>query len=107
MNFEDSSYWASTWRAPLPGTWLFHFGIGKQDYTGPFEEFLIAYAWPVRDGDVAAADADLDGIPDGQDNCINVANGPTITDAGGKIVSSIPMATAMATSVTETSTATT
>jgi PKD repeat protein len=28
-------------------------------------------------------DADGDGVPDSQDNCINKANGPTIPDAGG------------------------
>ena len=31
------------------------------------------------------ADSDSDGIPDTDDNCINVANGPLIPDAGGNV----------------------
>ena len=55
-NHKIGSYWSRTGRAPLPGTaWLFTTGIGKQDFTGPLEEILVAYAWVVRDGDVAGS----------------------------------------------------
>jgi len=57
-NFANGSYWSSTRRAPLPGVaWLFNFtadGLGKQDFTGPLEDLLVAFAVAVRDGDVAA-----------------------------------------------------
>jgi hypothetical protein len=39
------------------------------------------------DGNVAIApvpDADGDGVPDTDDNCILVANGTTLADAGGE-----------------------
>ena len=51
-NVEPFSYWSETSRAPLFGAWLFHFGLGKQDFTGPFEDTLLGFVWPVRDGDV-------------------------------------------------------
>jgi hypothetical protein len=63
VNLLGISYWSNTGNAPLPGAWLFHLGIGKQDYTGSLEERLDALAWPVRNGDVA-----LPECSDGMDN---------------------------------------
>jgi hypothetical protein len=58
VNFTSGYYWSGTGRAPFPGVaWLFYFaaaGTGKQDFTGPFEDLLVAFAGAVRDGDVAA-----------------------------------------------------
>ncbi|MBU1191586.1 MAG: VCBS repeat-containing protein [Gammaproteobacteria bacterium] len=52
-NFKGSSYWYST---PVAGdaiAWLFTFGIGMQNYTGPTASMLTSFAWAVREGDVA------------------------------------------------------
>ena len=58
INFKPTAYWTGTGRAPMPGhAWTFAFGVGTgegiQDHTGALEEHLVAFAWAVRDGDVA------------------------------------------------------
>lgn len=58
INFKPTAYWTGTGRAPIPGhAWTFAFGVGPgkgiQDHTGALEEGLVAFAWAVRDGDVA------------------------------------------------------
>jgi len=63
INIRIAEYWYENARAPLPGlAWIFQFRFGKQDRSGPFEELLLAYVWPVRDGDVANQPA---GVPAG------------------------------------------
>lgn len=58
INFKPTAYWTETGRAPMPGhAWTFAFGVGAgegiQDHTGVLEDGLVAFAWAVRDGDVA------------------------------------------------------
>lgn len=77
VNFQGTAYWTNTERTPLPGTaWLFGFGPppegGKQDHTGALEDALTAFAWAVRDGDVAADPSVL------QDDRVVVATGGTV-----------------------------
>lgn len=58
INFKPTAYWTGTSRAPIPGhAWTFAFSMnaGIQDHTGALEEGLVAFAWAVRDGDVATA----------------------------------------------------
>jgi hypothetical protein len=54
VNVVNEAYWCQNARAPFSGlVWVFQFRLGKQDHTGPYEELLLGYPWPVRDGDVA------------------------------------------------------
>lgn len=89
VNFRGTAYWTNTERTPFPGTaWLFGFGPppegGKQDHTGSLEDALTAFAWAVRDGDVAANPSVL------QDDRAVVTTGGTVAvnvmanDAGGE-----------------------
>lgn len=54
----------------------------------PLHSFRIitgsyAYAAIIPESSTGDVDSDGDGIPDDQDNCIDMANGPAIPDAGG------------------------
>ncbi|MEN8763507.1 MAG: thrombospondin type 3 repeat-containing protein, partial [Thiogranum sp.] len=53
---------------------------GDRKSTAVFDAQLV-----IEYGDQVVEDADSDGIPDSSDNCILVANGPLIPDAGGNI----------------------
>lgn len=73
INHKINAYWSSAGRPPKSGTaWLFTFGSGKQDYTGPFEELLTANAWAVHDGDIGGS------APVANDDTY-LTNGSTIT----------------------------
>ncbi|MBU1191590.1 MAG: VCBS repeat-containing protein [Gammaproteobacteria bacterium] len=79
INHKISTYWSGTARTPLPGTgWLFAFGLGKQDFTGPLEELLTSYAWAVRDGDVVGGDT-----PGVEDDAS--VTGPILLDSGSSV----------------------
>jgi hypothetical protein len=65
-------HWSNT---PFPSDptahWVFHWDTNSAGYQDAHFDSATGFAWPVRDGDVAAAppDMDGDGVPDDQDIC--------------------------------------
>ncbi len=88
-NFSKN-YWSGTGRIPfLSRAWLFAFGPGQQDYTGPLENLLTAFAWAVRDGDVddpvnlsPLAANDTASVDEGQSVTIDLTLNDTDADDG-------------------------
>ncbi|MEL7447595.1 MAG: dockerin type I domain-containing protein [Pseudomonadota bacterium] len=63
-------YWSGT-QSGTSNAWMYHFDIGFGVWS---PRNGMRYGWVVRDGDVALADSDADGVPDGDDNCLTIAN---------------------------------
>jgi hypothetical protein len=59
-----------------PGSYTLRLAVTSQDSVTGRSQTLYDY-YPVR------GDTDGDGVPDDQDNCIDMANGPAIPDEGG------------------------
>ena len=72
-------HWTSTTYAGNPTQAWYQFFANGTFSTTAKDYYYNHYVWPVR----TPSDTDGDGILDEADNCILVANGPTIPDAGG------------------------
>ncbi len=63
-------YWSGT-LSGISNAWMYHFDIGFGVWS---PRNGLRHGWAVRDGDVAQADTDADGVPDDGDNCTTTAN---------------------------------
>ncbi len=63
-------YWSAT-ESGTTNAWMYHFDIGFGVWS---PKNASRYAWIVRQGDSVIPDTDGDGVADGDDNCLLIAN---------------------------------